>query len=1100
MEEQQFNLNSFDLVEDEELDEIEFFEILSLDEIAQKNPTFLAFSKEEIFDELYSFFRNSNKSDAISEMFFKQKNDKDISNYVFITDGTRKHLDCDDIEDFVSKFNLLEKTQYTVSQNEKNKMMFAVSYDSGSKKLRIKPHMKTTIEIYDEDLNKELNIYYPVSEQDDTNIPIMAAYYKRPTSTISDLLSRKISSIMEKPELMNYRSSGAFSEINDLIKSVKPKIVDIIKSFNLDNDNFDMDYQHMDSLLNEFNSSLDDINVEDFQVLKSHIESSITEIKPHIIKYNKIKPNDLIVQNNKLSFYSRLFKTQNPLNIESKTDVDELIMKLQEEKMELSIPPLLYTNMIDIINAVSNEDISIEVVVENIMKNREGVILDNIITNLQNVSENDFENYKSNLQDVFDKCSKLKNIYHDMFELRFLNFYQENEEIKESNDTNSYEGIPDIYRNETTYEGNVSVDEYIIEDIPLIKFQTDVEKFWLKTKYTENTGFVELLKILLPIIQKIEDIANVQINYELLSDELFKHFAGIPTKLHLLNEQFKKNDILIEKTDVEKLVKIKPNIILNSTDSNLNFIEEVKECNKQFLEILYKMLYTSIAWLSIQLQSDIIQDILIFDENNLQISYIEKWSENGFLTNITKDGTLAYLSTISEDVFAEIDIYNVPKNIASNSKEVVENIYKDQYKNLQEQSVKIQKKKNKGDETRKTLRERIQEMKDNKIVRQNKNNIEKLLNGYIDALIYMPSYKYQKIHKFLLGCCLQEIGTRFVPYMDFDKMGRTDLISAKLSYAKNRMTNKTSYPLYYVPFDDIHETTNFDKPFSPPPSFFMEEKTVDTWLTEMKDKSLLLPSNIIQDIQNGISKVENDIALHLKILTKTAGFKNKNDLVNLLDSQVNKTNVFMLLRKQLASFITENSNEQMLLNMAISELQNADQKLKELATLYTEYNEKEIDTIYSYVLSRSLCLPFNPDIAQNNILKSSIEVSGNFVENITKNIYVSVVKYLNAVKMPTEKENLDFINKLREKNKEQKLSLMNKKTQEERELYDQFKQIGIKHDQFESEDFEEPKEDNNKIVYDNIERYDGENEFLVQNDDDYDDDNLDHENYGFLHD
>jgi len=1100
MEEQQFNLNSYELVEDEELDEIEYFEILTLDEIAQKNPTFLAFSKEEIFDELYSFFRNSNKSDAISEMFFKQKNDKDISNYVFITDGTRKYVDCNDIEDFVSKFNALEKTQYTVTQNEKNKMMFAVSYDSDSKKLRIKPHMKTTIEIHSEDFDKELNIYYPVSEQDDTNIPIIAAYYKRPTSTLSDLLSRKISSKMEKPELMNYRNTDAFLELNDLIKAIKPKITDIMKSFNIDNDNFDMDYQHIDSLLSEFNSSLDEINVEDFKVLKSHIETNMTDIEPQIIKYNKINLNDLNIQNNKLSFYSRLFKTQNPLNIEDKSDVDELIMKLQEEKMELAIPPLLYTNMIDIINAVSNEDITIEVVVENIMKNREGVILDNIIDNLQNFSKNDFDNYKTNLQDLFDKFSKLKNIYHDMYELRFLNFYHEHDEIQQSNDMSSYEGIPDIYRNETTYEGNTAMDEYIIEDIPLMKFQTDVEKFWLKTKYKDNVGFVELLKIVLPIIQNIEDIANININFELLSDELFKHFAGIPTKIHLLNEQFKKNDILIEKKDIEKLVKIKPNIILNSTDSNLNFVEEVKECNKQFLELLYKMIYTSITWLSIQLQSDIIQDILVFDENNIQISYVEKWSDNGFLTNISKEGTLAYLSAISEDVFAEIDIYNVPKNIISSSKEVIENIYQEQYKNLKEQSVKIQKKMNKGDETRKTLRERIQEMKDNKTARQNKNNIEKLLNGYIDALMYMPSYKYQKIHKFLLGCCLQEIGTKFVPYMDFDKMGRTDLISAKLSYAKNRMTNKTSYPLYYIMSDKTFDLIDNTKPFVPPTMFSSEDKTVDKWLNEMKDMSLLLPSNIIEDIQNDASKVENSTILHLKILTKTSGYKNKNDLNSLLDTYVSKSNIFKLLRKQLLSFATENTNEKMLLDMAISELQIIDQKLKELTTLYNEYNEKDIDIIHKYILTRSLCLPFNPDIAQNNILKSSIEVSGNFVESITKRIYVSVVKYLNAVKMPSEEENLDFVNKLREKNKEKKLSFMNQKTQEERELYDQFKQIGIKHDNFETEDYDEESKEDNKIIYDNIEMNDGENDFLVQNDDEYDDDNLDHENYGFLHD
>ena len=1099
MEEQQFNLNSYELVEDEELDEIEYFEILTLDEIAQKNPTFLAFSKEEIFDELYSFFRNSNKSDAISEMFFKQKNDKDISNYVFITDGIRKYVDCNDIEDFISKFNALEKTQYTVAQNEKNKMMFAVSYDSDSKKLRIKPHMKTTIEIHSENVDKELNIYYPVSEQDDTNIPIIAAYYKRPTSTLSDLLSRKIASKMEKPELMNYKNTDAFSELNDLIKAIKPKIADIMKSFNIDNDNFDMDYQHIDSLLSEFNSSLDEIDVDEFKVLKSHIETNMTDIEPQTIKYNKLNFNDLIIQNNKLSFYSRLFNTQNPLNIEDKSDVDELIMKLQEEKMELAIPPLLYTNMIDIINAVSNEDITIEVVVENIMKNREGVILDNIIDNLQNFSKNDFDNYKTNLQNLFDKFSKLKNIYHDMYELRFLNFYHEHDEIQQSNDMSSYEGIPDIYRNETTYEGNTAMEEYVIEDIPLVKFQTDVEKFWLKTKYKDNTGFVELLKIVLPIIQNIEDIANININFELLSDELFKHFAGIPTKIHLLNEQFKKNDILIEKKDIEKLVKIKPNIILNSTDSNLNFVEEVKECNKQFLEMLYKMIYTSIAWLSIQLQSDIIQDILVFDENNIQISYVEKWSDNGFLTNISKEGTLAYLSAISEDVFAEIDIYNVPKNIVSSSKEIVENIYQEQYKNLKEQSVKIQKKMNKGDETRKTLRERIQEMKDNKTARQNKNNIEKLLNGYIDALMYMPSYKYQKIHKFLLGCCLQEIGTKFVPYMDFDKMGRTDLISAKLSYAKNRMTNKTSYPLYYIMSDKTYDSID-DKPFVPPSVFSSEDKTVDKWLNEMKDVSLLLPSNIIENMQNDTSKVENNAILHLKILTKTSGYKNKNDLNSLLDTYVSKSNIFKLLRKQLLSFATENTNEKMLLDMAISELQTIDQKLKELATLYNEYNEKDIDIIHKYILTRSLCLPFNPDIAQNNILKSSIEVSGNFVESITKRIYVSVVKYLNAVKMPSEEENLDFVNKLREKNKEKKLSFMNQKTQEERELYDQFKQIGIKHDNFETEDYDEESKEDNKIIYDNVEMNDGENDFLVQNDDEYDDDNLDHENYGFLHD
>ena len=48
------------------------------------------------------------------------------------------------------------------------------------------------------------------------------------------------------------------------------------------------------------------------------------------------------------------------------------------------------------------------------------------------------------------------------------------------------------------------------------------------------------------------------------------------------------------------------------------------------------------------------------------------------------------------------------------------------------------------------------------------------------------------------------------------------------------------------------------------------------------------------------------------------------------------------------------------------------------------YNEKDIGVVNNYILSRSLCLPFNPDISNNNILKSSIGVSNNFVQDVSK--------------------------------------------------------------------------------------------------------------------
>ena len=47
-------------LEDEELPDIEYLEILTMEEIIKNNPSFIAFSKQQIYDELYNIFKNKN--------------------------------------------------------------------------------------------------------------------------------------------------------------------------------------------------------------------------------------------------------------------------------------------------------------------------------------------------------------------------------------------------------------------------------------------------------------------------------------------------------------------------------------------------------------------------------------------------------------------------------------------------------------------------------------------------------------------------------------------------------------------------------------------------------------------------------------------------------------------------------------------------------------------------------------------------------------------------------------------------------------------------------------------------------------------------------
>jgi hypothetical protein len=64
---------------EEELDEIEYYEIVSLDEIIKLNPNFIAFSNEEIYNYLFNFLKSKSKADNFLDLFttiIEQKKNK----------------------------------------------------------------------------------------------------------------------------------------------------------------------------------------------------------------------------------------------------------------------------------------------------------------------------------------------------------------------------------------------------------------------------------------------------------------------------------------------------------------------------------------------------------------------------------------------------------------------------------------------------------------------------------------------------------------------------------------------------------------------------------------------------------------------------------------------------------------------------------------------------------------------------------------------------------------------------------------------------------------------------------------------------------------
>ena len=98
---------------------------------------------------------------------------------------------------------------------------------------------------------------------------------------------------------------------------------------------------------------------------------------------------------------------------------------------------------------------------------------------------------------------------------------------------------------------------------------------------------------------------------------------------------------------------------------------------------------------------------------------------------------------------------------------------------------------------------------------------------------------------------------------------------------------------------------------------------------------------------------------------------------------------------------------------------------------------------------------------------------------------------------PTMEDNIEFLNKKREENKQKKLSILNDKTVEENQLISNLKKAGIRNDLM---NVEENKEDENMYdinnMYDNEEK--NEKQLSAINED-TDDESMIYEDMGFLY-
>ena len=199
---------------DEEIPEINYFEVVSINEIIKNNPNFIAFSKEEIYNELFNFVKTKSKTECFLKLFYEIVNKKtNVNNFIVIADANRGDYQNLNIEEFISDLKKYDKiNDANLALSSKNKLWFPLKYDIDNNKIRFKAEQKTIIE-----LSSDNN--YVVFKDDETNIPIIGVYFYSPVTILDDYLNDKIMSHLYKPIKLDIKNVIDENEnFEDLIK------------------------------------------------------------------------------------------------------------------------------------------------------------------------------------------------------------------------------------------------------------------------------------------------------------------------------------------------------------------------------------------------------------------------------------------------------------------------------------------------------------------------------------------------------------------------------------------------------------------------------------------------------------------------------------------------------------------------------------------------------------------------------------------------------------------------------------------------------------------------------------------------------------------
>ena len=965
------------ILTDEIVENINVLYIRNIKDIINNNELFITHTNEQIFDGFNTLLDDGILAQGATKLHSEVMNTKLNTDNIYIyTKDVHKPLELSDI------INKTISNNYKTSQKQKWILLNS-----------IEQHEERNINLKIDKLYKIIHDKYIYPTRFLTNeFSHLSTYsyklqYVTYVNDYETLMSRVLGSAFFKVEKEYSIDDDAEINLKDYIMPItsinEEDVKDCLEEFTL-----------IDNLMRRYNKSFYSLNVEDHEYIKK-IQKRVKPEKEHKTKINYLNISSS-TKNEKYNEYDALYKS---LDIYTTEYNDNLLLENLNTKLNDNQNQECLTSLKEFINS---EDID-----KDLVNTKKTITHTNVKYAIDVILNRNKFKYSSD--EISENILKTKEIIkHNEgkwgIKLATYQSQQYKADINEIKETLAYE----------TNKGGLVFDEQAINTNVIMSKGEDnninnSEVKAVLTSYNNDINFQQMVeKTIVKILQVSKEIGlNIDIKQlvnNLYLDRIFSGKQTIQAKIeNILSNEEEETRIYYTKL---KLSEIRTEYLENNKSFLKNIIDAFDEFdNNCKLMFEYMVLYWSFQIIKRNLNTD--------ETYNCVTSCYKYWNTDGTPLRLkSKDkystsGPLTYILCEMEKILEQDDIYTkdtiTPSTILKHIKR------NQQLNNLQSQLEELRdaKGKSKLDDT--TYSERLNKLK-------NKSTTD----NYVNALLYMPNDKNQKqIHKYVLGCCKQQITNKFRAFIDIENIDELSII--KQTRDQNLTKEKSKN------IEEVHTGMIYSTPLKP-----------------YNDKDIIFNNTSQIIINNSLVEIK-DTEIFNHILSKESNFNpyfTKEFVESLTGANVQEQcekeateNFTQFLRK-----ITKKRDLSLLINFNIpyryiNIIETILQKYSIDIQIFNQFRILIHNITQSITnLRASLYVSYINKYICGQILKIVSNINNENNPSIFTEIYENIIMESRLHILPTTKEYNNTISSLREERKLRTLAVLDTMTQEDRQI------------------------------------------------------------------